>query len=98
MTPMSKCEVCNERRGLMVNYAPGDAVWMAHPECAARHFQIRVKELESERNDAASESVENYKRASHYRDALERICDLVVDTNTLGDAVDIANAATAPKN
>jgi len=95
---MSKCEVCDERRGLMVNYASGDSVWMAHPECAARHFQARMAELAGERKDAAAESVENYKRASHYRDALERICDLVVDTNTLGDAVDIANAATATKD
>ena len=31
--------------------------------------------------------------ARHYQHALERITDLVEDTNTLGNAVDIANEA-----
>ena len=115
---MSKCEVCNERRGLMVNYAPGSDVWMAHPECAARHFQARVSELEGivdaykangtalkgevarligERNDAAAESVENYKRASRYREALVRICDLD-EVSSFSDTHLIAHEALNHKN
>lgn len=40
------CPVCGEKQGLMINYAPNGGVEMMHPECAAKHFQARVAELE----------------------------------------------------
>ena len=73
-----------------------ECYWCLQEENEA--LRSMVRRLEGARVLAAAESVENYKRATRFREALERICDLVADTNTLGDAIDIANTATARKN
>jgi len=59
-TSACKCEACGEFPGIKINYAPGKQVWMAHPECAARHFQALAT--------AAGEALERIA-GNHYRDA-----------------------------
>ena len=54
-----------------------------------------IARLIGERNDAAAESVENYKRASRYRAALEKICDLD-EVSSFSDTHLIAHKALNP--
>jgi hypothetical protein len=42
------CRLCGYSDGSMVNYAPGEGIDLLHPECAARHFQERCRDLDGQ--------------------------------------------------